>query len=269
MLRIARTTTTLVALTALTLSVTGCFDDSSTSPAPDASGAPTLPAPDRLTFDLEFFQEPATMERASKQNFFNAYLRATVAGAIGHLLVTPPVSAFAVALHTVPSPQDDGSYLWIYTWVNGDEEAQIRLRGRQVDASRVEWEMRVSSTYYGFENELWFEGETWSDANEGVWRFHDAERGGAHVARLEWGADAEGNFLRLVDTLDHPDDSLEYRGEGPHKSVTWTDADTPSESWYVRWNEVNGTGSLQAPDYNDGLPACWDDRQDDTECPTS
>ena len=129
--------------------------------------------------------------------------------------MTPPVSAFAVALHTVPSPQDDGSYLWIYTWVNGDEEAQIRLRGRQVDASRVEWEMRVSSTYYGFENELWFEGETWSDANEGVWRFHDAERDGAHVARLEWGADAEGNFLRLVDTLDHPDDSLEYPRRGP------------------------------------------------------
>lgn len=184
----------------------GCSDEAPV--APEESEPPVLPAPERLTFDFSFFQEPSPLERASKSNFFNAYVRAAVAGAVTHFLLVPPVTAFSLALHTVPSPQDAGSYLWVYTWVDGAEEAQIRLHGTPVSSGRVLWEMRVSNTEDGFENELWFEGETWKDGDEGVWRFHDFERPGKPiVARLEWGADEDGEFLRFVDTFENVGDS--------------------------------------------------------------
>jgi hypothetical protein len=178
------------------------------------------------------------------------------------------VTAFALALHTVPSPQDDGSWLWVYTWVDGAEEAQIRLRGRAEAEGRVSWELRASNSVDGYANELWFEGETWSEGDEGVWRFHDFERPGKPVvASLAWGRDEAGDFLRLQDELDNVGDSLEYREDGVLHSFTWTDAGAPEKDWFVRWNESDGSGSLRAPDYNDGQEACWDDRQNDVECP--
>ena len=36
-----------------------------------------------------------------------------------------------------PTPQADGSWLWIYTWSDGTDEAQIRLRGTPLTAQRV------------------------------------------------------------------------------------------------------------------------------------
>lgn len=263
--RFAATTLALVLATQ-----SGCFNDSTTSPDPDPtpSEPPVLPAPERITFNFDFFQEPSVAERASKANFFNAYVRATVVSAVTHFLLAPPITAFALALHTVPSPQDDGSYLWIYTWVDGSEEAQIRLRGTPLSEGRVAWEMRVSNNIDGFSNELWFEGETWSDGEEGAWRFHDFERVGKPVvARLEWGHDANGDFLRLTDEFENVGDSLEFREHGVLKSFTYTDADASTLSWFVKWNESDGSGSLRAPDYNGGVEACWDHRQNDTVCP--
>jgi hypothetical protein len=258
-----------LAIVGLVAGTTGCLQEAPSGPAPDPSGAPALPRAERLNFDFDFFQEPTTPERASRDNFFNAYIRAAVANAITHLVVVPPVAAFSVALHTVPSPQDDGSYLWIYTWVDGVEEVQIWLRGTPLGNRRAAWEMRVTSTIDDLDNDLWFEGETWNEGDGGLWRFHDPERDGQHVASLTWDSDAEGDYLRFVDEHDNVGDSLEYRENGPLHSFTFTDADLPDASWYVKWNVVDGTGSLRAPDYNGGEPACWDEYQRDTECGVS
>ena len=258
---------TLASAGILLASRNGCSDESSTTPTPDA--APPVPSAERMTFDFDFFQPPAALERASKANFFNAYVRASVAGAVTQLLLVPPVTAFSLALHTVPSAQDDGSYLWIYTYVNGSEEAQLRLRGEFISGDRVAWEMRASNTLDGFENELWFTGETWSDGDEGELHFHDFERDGKPiVATLEWGHDVNGDFLRFLDQLDHPGNSLEHRVKGSFKFFTWTDVAVDAASWYVKWNEADGSGSLRASDYNGGEVACWDTRQNDTVCPT-
>lgn len=255
-----------VVLTAALLSLNGCFQE---SPAgPDASDAPALPSAERLTFDFTFFQAPA-MERASRENFFNAYIRAAIVGAVTHLVVAPPVTAFSLALHTVPTPQDDGSYLWIYTWNDGREEAQVRLRGTPLANDRVAWEMRISSTIDGYVDEPWFAGETWNDGDGGAWQFYSPDLDGAHVADLSWGADADGNYLRFLDTIDNVGDTLEFRENGALHSFTFTDADQEDLSWYVRWDEVIGSGSLRAPDYNEGTPACWDEYHVDAECPAS
>jgi hypothetical protein len=255
-------------LAALLLTLNGCFQESPVGP--DASDdAPALPSPERLTFDFSFFQAPSTIDRASHDHFFNAYIRATVAGAVTHLVLVPPVTAFSLALHTVPTPQEDGSYLWIYTWNDGTDEVQVRLRGTPLASERVAWEMRVSSTIEGYDNDLWFAGETWNDGEGGEWAFHDPDRGGVHTADLVWGADADGNYLRFIDAIDNVGDSLEYREDGALHAFTFTDADQSDLSWYVKWDEVVGSGSLRAPDYNGGTPSCWDEHQIDSDCPAS
>ncbi len=258
----------LVAVAGMLIALNGCFDESAVGPDSTPSEAPTLPTAERLSFNFGFFQEPSELNRASHENFFNAYIRAAVAGAVTHLVLVPPVAAFSLALHTPPTPQEDGSYLWIYTWANGTDEAQIRLRGTPLGSERVAWEMRVSSTIEGFDDDLWFAGETWNEGDGGEWNFHDPDRAGEpHVASLLWGADSNGNYLRFIDEIDNVGDSIEYRENGPIHSFTYTDADLADASWYVKWDEVIGSGSLRAPDYNEGTPACWDEHQIDTECP--
>jgi hypothetical protein len=255
---------TLTVLAIASISLNGCFNDSSTAPTQDA---PPLPAPERITFDFDFFQEPSSLERASKENFFNAYIRVAVVGAITHLVLTPPITALALAFDAVPSPQDDGSYLWVYTFVDGSEEAQIRLRGRVISGDRVEWEMRLSSTEEDVVNALWFEGETWKESDHGFFRFHDIyDAASPENARIDWGADAEGDFLRFTDLAENVDDTLELRVHGPNHSIVSTDVSDDTQSWFIQWNDATGEGSLRAPDYRGGVTSCWDDRQNDVEC---
>jgi hypothetical protein len=244
----------------------GCSDENSTNP--EADSAPALPAAETLTFDFDFFQEPPPLARVSQQNFVSAYLRVVVVKAMAQLALTPPVAAFALALHIVPSPRPNGSYLWVYTWVNGGEEAQIRLRGKPLGTERVDWQMRVSSTVEGWDRELWFRGETWNEGDGGSWVFRDlAIEERPDVAQLEWGSDAEGGYLRFTDLYNNVGDTLEYREDGSLHSLTFTDASDADLGWFVRWDDVEGTGSLQAPDYNEGEEACWDAQKIDTDCP--
>ncbi len=71
------------------------------------------------------------------------------------------------------------------------------------------------------------------------------------MASLLWGADSNGKYLRFIDEIDNVGDSIEYRENGPIHSFTYTDADLVDSSWYVKWDEVIGSGSLRAPDYNE------------------
>jgi hypothetical protein len=261
----------LLAILALAALLAGCESDPAAPPSP--ASAPQLPDPARLVPDLAFFDQGADLAAGktafAKANFINAYVRVVVINALTHLVLTPPVTAFAVALHTIPSPQPDGSWLWVYTWVNGEEEAQIRLRGRET-ADGVAWELRVTalSNDPPFDDVLWFEGTTRFAGAEGRWTFHDPElAGNPGVADLTWGVDADGEFLTLECTHgDDAGDRLTYRHDAPDCAVLFHEAGQEGD-WDIRWNENDGTGSLMVPDYNGGARACWDENQNDTVCP--
>lgn len=265
----------LLMLVLLIAAVTGCDSDSdSTAPETNAQEAPVLPDAGKLTLDVSFFDAGADMtadmagKDFTKTNFLNAYLRVAVLNIVTRVVLTPPVAAFAVALHTVPSYQEDGSWIWVYTHVDGAEEQQIRLRGLPV-TNGVEWQMHVSDSAANppFENELWFEGSTHLDGQLGDWTFYDFNlTGKPAVARLEWGTDSGGEYL-VISALYGADegDVLAYRHDAPDCSIDFTDGADGSQ-YYIRWNEFDGTGSLMVPDYNNGDPACWDENQDDTDC---
>jgi hypothetical protein len=260
----------LLALTAslfLALAVTGCSDDDDTSPTGPAAEAPPLPDPEQLTFDFSFFDAAEDLDDDKSlgeySHFLNAYLRVAILEVAAHLVLTPPTAAFALALHTPPSLQDDGSWIWVYTHVDGDEEAQIRLRGLPIDDG-VEWELRV--TVDAIDNEVWFAGTTRDDGAIGQWTFYDAENEpGLAVADLAWGRDDGGDFLRLeVLAGEDAGDVLAFHDDDPEFRIDHRDADQDLASRIVWW--ADGHGQLQVPDYNDGALACWDETFRNTVC---
>ncbi len=263
----------ILAIAAVVLSLCGCEsnptepDTGDPGPGPMET-APTLPDPERLTFEFSFFASAEKMAKAGRDNFFNAYLRVVVIDLMVKYYLTPPIAAFSLALHTPPSPQEDGSWIWVYTWVNGEEEVQIRLRGLPV-GDNVQWQLWVDapSADPPIEDALWFEGETHGDGQFGQWTFHDFTiEGNPAVATLEWGTGLDGDYLILTSLHgEYEDDSLAFHNDSPLCSIIYTDASEPTE-WFIRWNEEDGSGSLMVPEYNDGQEACWDEQQFDTEC---
>ena len=246
--------------------IAGCSDDSVNAPDPQPTDqAPPLPDPSRLGIDLSFF-DAGSAKAIGQENFFNAYLRAVIVSAVTDLVLVPPVTAFSLALNTTPTPQPDGSWIWVYTYVREAEEAQIRLRGR-VEGETVQWSLRVSIPGEGIADELWFDGTTQSDGDIGTWTFYDFSLAGKPaVAELRWRNVAESQALEL-EALHGEDagDAITFAHTGDRCRIDFTDAGT-DEVWFIRWNEADGTGSLQVPDYRNGAESCWDEQQYDVDC---
>jgi hypothetical protein len=241
----------------------GCVSEN--APSAPASEAPALPDTSKFSFDFGPFGGHAKNFEITQQNFLNAAVRVAVLQTVTNLVLAPPVAAFAVALHTVPTRQPDGSYLWVYTHVYGAQESQIRLRGEPTDRGAA-WELRITALHLGIVSELWFDGETSRRGDEGFWRFYDfGKPGDPMVARLEWENTPTSKSVSFTDLYANVDDVLAYRETGDACSIDFHDASEASD-WFIRWDRTTGEGSLRVPDYNGGEEACWDGGRNDIDC---
>ena len=244
------------------LATGGC--GSSTEP----SGAPALPAAESMTLDLSFFQEPAKPAPATTRfHFAKAATRAGIINLGVLAALAPPRLAFGLAVHTTPNLQEDGSYLWIYTWSNGTEDFQIRLSGRP-DGDHVDWTLSLVPP--GESPALWFSGESVPGGKAGFWVFRDVNApGDPEAMRIDWdltaSTDARLSFVNIRDGAADEDDVLSYRKNGSVASMEFEDA-SENALWDIRWDEGDGSGSLRVPEYNNGERGCWDMNRDDVPC---
>ena len=252
------------------LALVGCSEDTPFSPTSDPdpqAEAPVLPDAAKMQIDLSFFDQGKTCDKAfARENFFNAYLRAVIVTGMTELVMAPPVAAFSLAVHTIPSYQPDGSWLWVYTYVNGAEEAQIRLRG-VVGEGQVDWALRVSVPAEGIEDELWFDGITREQGDVGQWTFYDFNLAGQPaVAELDWSHGVDEDLLQLTALYgEDAGDRLAFSVSGDEHRIDFTEGDS-FDTWFIRWLASDGSGSLMVPDYNGGEEACWDADQYDVDC---
>ena len=266
----------------------GCSNDA-TSPSNNKSSAkaPTLPSASTMALDFDFPAEDqasvpeeeiragipgaATLaSNAERNHWINALVRAAYVALITYDHLEEPVAASALAIHSVPQLQDDGSYLWTYIFVDHktDIEYQIFLYGLEGNAS-VMWRLEVSSNdpAQTLDHFVWFAGESAQDEHSGYWQFYmpvDASNG-TETARIDWlkqsgeqrltitvngaGLPNEGDVLDFHRTTEQS--TIEYTRTGIASNITWF---------------PDGSGSLQVPDYNNGEKACWDTRQRDVAC---
>ena len=250
----------------LALHTTGCSGDATDPVGAPTAQAPALPDPETLSFDFHFFDGAADLEKGAgiHDNFINAYLRAVVLQAVAELTLAAPVGTFAVALHTVPVAQEDGAWVWSYTWTGYRYPIRVALRGLPA-GDHVQWEMRVGAGN-AEPTELWFEGSTSGDGHEGRWLFHDLDDPARPVCgEIAWGRDEAGRFLRVHQPRageQRRHAALQRRRSGLRHHLR---ARHRRASSFIRWH-ADGTGSLQVPDYNGGAEACWDTWQENVVC---
>ncbi len=273
---------TLALLALFVPMLAGCGKEP-TAPVSNAVNAPAVPPASSMNFDFGFFDAhgaaqtyaahpngaEATLERS---HWINAVVRVVYLNLTVADMFETPVLALQTALAQKPVLGDDGWYTWSYAFSDSGHNVSLKLRAR-VDGSIVTWRMLATDPQAvpAMNDFLWFSGETRLQNDRGFWLFHDLRNGAAvPVARIDWYNGAERDrsltFRNVDGSSPDLDDSLEYRVADALVSVTLHDQSAGTNMAIV-WNETTGTGSLTAPDYNNGVRACWDAAQQNTVCP--
>ncbi|MCX5800023.1 MAG: hypothetical protein NTX17_01340 [Candidatus Eisenbacteria bacterium] len=300
-----RLTAVLVPLAFLCLLLADCSREGNVN-SPEPAAAPPLPSISTMSMDLSVFESAQVDAQAikdggykeiqpvagleSKLNFFNAAVRVYFLNLVVCAALVEPVAAFGVAVHSVPQPQDDGSWLWTYIFVNNAVEYSIFLNGKDM-GSYTAWKMEVSSTDPSapLDHLLWFEGEVQKDDSSGYWQFYEPTvelltmtpgvvMAGAAEAlstpgvlsiRIDW-KNREGNEHKLVFLVNKPGipeegSTLTYLELPTVFSVDFVDAKAGTRG-IISWHP-DGSGSIDWPDYRNGEKSCWDTHQYNTVCP--
>jgi len=276
-------------------------DTSSLTDPQTSSDAPQLPAMSTMVFNLDFFgleapevsqqsivtgkpdQELQTADSANRGNWINAFVRALFLQLLMYDALEEPVGAFALAIHSVPQQQDDGSWLWTYIFVEETIEYSVFLYGTPQD-TYVDWRLEVSTNDPDFllTHFVWFSGQTQNNDSGGYWQFFDpvfdgpalvagsmAATPGVETVRIDWAnpSRTEHRLTISVNGIGHEDegDYIEFFESSFVGSITHYDAGEGLTSDITYYPD--GSGSLTVPDYNNGERACWDQHQFDTDCP--
>lgn len=270
-------------------------DDNPTAPAVGEQ-APALPAMSTMTVDLSFFDQAQVSQQmvqkgstdgmalveTNKQNFIEAAVRALYIQLTFWAALEPPVAAFALAIHSVPQPQDDGSYLWTYIFVEEELEYAIFLFGKDAGLS-TEWRMEVSTNNpeMPLDHFVWFTGEAMKSNTSGYWQFYEPnadaillasaalQTEGEQSLRIDW-ENLPGDVHQLTLSNNYPGspdegDNVVFFNSPAMSYIELTDESEPlvyNVTWYF-----DGSGSIQVPDYNNYEKACWDTQQNNIDCP--
>ncbi len=245
----------------------GCGDDNK-----PGDKAPALPSAETMTLDLSLFTGASAAPAApeTQANFNHAVVSVGVVSLVTAAILAPPEFAFALAAHTVPTRQEDGSWMWIYTGTYQGKDWQFRLNGKRV-SDGVDW--RMDAQLPGESAGLWFRGHTESDGNSGQWILTDfTQEGNPDVLQIDWlHNSAQDAFLdiTLIDTEnDFYSSTVTYQVSGTDYSLFFSNASTV-ETLEVLWNGDTHAGSIRAPGFNGGERACWDADLQDVTCPAA
>jgi hypothetical protein len=285
----------LIVLAIALVGVQACSDDDNPA-APTGNQAPVLPDISTMTIDLSFFDQAQvppqmvskgnvdemSLVETGKDNFINAAVRTLYLQLTFWAALQPPVAAFAVAIHSVPQPQDDGSYLWTYIFVEEEIEYAIYLYGIDAGTS-TQWRMEVSTNNpeMPLDHFVWFAGEAMKNNSSGHWQFYEpviveaflasaaVQTPGEQSIRIDW-ENLPGDVHTLAILNNYPGspdegDNIVFFESPAMSFVEFTDESTP-EVYNITWY-FDGSGSLEVPDYNGGEKACWDIQQNDIVCP--
>lgn len=269
-------------LALLVAALTGCGKEP-TAPARSRSEAPAVPPATSLKFDFGFFDRTGGAaayaahpngadSTLAKSHWINAVVRVVYLNLTVADMFSAPVGALQAALAQHPVLGDDGWFTWTYAFTDKGHAITLHLRAR-IDGDLVTWRMQVTNPQAvpAMNDFLWFTGETRLQNDRGWWQFNDRRDGAAvPVARIDWTNTSERQrtlVFRNVDAVSADlNDRLAYEVNGDQVSVTFHDQSAATDA-DITWNEATGTGSIQVPDYNGGLRACWDEHQEDMTCP--
>lgn len=233
---------------------------------------PEVVPPDAFDMDVDLFsgEDPAAQQAMAAKNsehahFTNAALRVwPVSVAVGAFLIVP-TAVTGAALDADPAV-NDGTWIWEAT-VDTTEAMTFRLEGTP-DGQHVDWRMYVTVPEPPQGDPLddfeLYTAETTLDGTSGAWTlFYPFDGEQTEVLNADFTVtddDAKEITFHVPDTFDeYAGHTVYYAVDGPARTFEWTQGEGDAASTVlVTWDAETHAGSITAPNYNDGEPACWD-----------
>ncbi|MEX0681711.1 MAG: hypothetical protein WD097_10055 [Balneolales bacterium] len=264
----------------LALVIWNCSD----SPAgPDLSNAPDAPTIENVEMDFSVFEQAENYESSQMKSLSefsskwqhrlestdsSAYEQAALFAfyadfwfqQMGHL----PATFFNENNWGDPDLEGD-TWIWEWHFAAQGESITMTVTAETVDNER-HWELRYSTegTESDLDNALLIASRIRLDGTGGNWELYDFHvEDPVFVVEYEF----DGNITTRVDMRfdDEEEGRFLYQRDDSISTLQMWDVFSTG-LMTIEWNNDNGTGSVQSPDYRDGEKVCWNEDFQDTEC---
>ncbi|MBN2029509.1 hypothetical protein JW824_04625 [bacterium] len=248
-------------------------DKKSTNPKEEKP--PSMPPAESMRIDLSVFSGGGNQSAGkisspqSQLHFGTAVVTLGLVNLSVVLHLAVPAAIFVQALTEQPELQNDGKFHWVYTSVYQLAQYQADLAGWvDMGDARVKWEMAVTRSQQNLDHFKWYEGSCNIEATSGDWIFYDylQPQSSVPVVQIDWQISGDTDRLLVFENVFAGDvnegDRLTYSIEGDSARVQYDDASASTTAKIV-WNTTTTAGYIQAPNYNGGVPARWDENHDD------
>jgi hypothetical protein len=299
--KLARTLATIP----LIVLAAGCGDDDSAPITPGGDNTPALPYAQSLSIGVAGFEDAFTPgvrdgqggprdvgvvddgssgpafksevgERANADSVSSANYNAGRSAVVSvNASITSLASltsyCYTRAFNTTPVEEDDGSWTWSYSVVDGWVGYDVVLNG-VVSGEETEWVMYVTTSgrTRNVTNALWASGTTALSNLSGSWQVYDLDAAPeTPLVRVDWTRDENGGLTSvwLNNSATHASygDNLAFSYDGNLATIEYSKAGGSYQST-VRWNPLTSAGSVTMPLFNGGNEACWDAQHSNTSC---
>ena len=250
------------------VSFAGCSEDEKEK---IVNQPPSLPPDSSMSIDFSTFGggKLAPGAPVPGKNFRNASGRVLLLDVAVIVTLAPSVTVFKAAKNTTPIEQEDGSWLWSYTFTYLGNEFKANLTGR-MQGDKTLWSMKATclTLKTPLNNFEWYTGDCPLDNKSGKWQYYDYLEPSADklIGTIEWSA--TGNKSKIIFSSTNPksdvfNDILTYSVEGTTASISYYD-DSEKITADITWDIVTSAGSIKVPGYNNGERAYWDKNKQDT-----
>lgn len=253
--------------------------------------SPELPPFESMAIDFGAFDENGTSGKATTLVYDNKapngnwVFSRIVVGVWSSALYTTlavPVASFRAAITQTPEKISDDTWQWTYSVDGFTSEYTARLTG-QLTANKVVWNMYITKMgIEGFDEFLWFSGESALDGNSGDWTLKQSPERPDEMLRIDWekSGDEIGSIrYTWVRELDDQENADPFRNSYLEYGLQEGDLDAYfSANVYdtnlqefteidIEWNRTSYEGRVRAVAYfEDVLWHCWDSNGDDIAC---
>ena len=272
------------AIVMLGLVMAGCQKTDTTQP--EESQPPEIPPASTFLMDFDDFPDTAKIsmpggnsfnKTQTRQNWGWAALNVGVWNTLLTLTFAVPVAAFVESFNHEPEQQDDGSWVWTYTFRPPGGVLHTAELHASLVSEGIQWEMYISkqNVYSDF---LWYSGLSAYTGREGSWTLYHNPTDPTPFLGIEWHRNplqgtADIKYTNIVPN--HPENGgyIFYGIVNSNPYDAFYDIYNKGQDNHtnIEWDRTSKAGRVKDPlHFGDADWHCWDTLDNDLQdidCP--
>ncbi|NND70129.1 MAG: hypothetical protein HKN43_00980 [Rhodothermales bacterium] len=235
--------------------------------------APTPISASAFEINTSLFTTQANTKSAGP-HFTNAALRVVPVSIVlgAHLAIPALVTRAALSAEPV---LEDNLWTWTSMVVHAPTSQSVDFTlSANTLGNNTDWTMNLAyydaGTQQTYDDFDLYTAQTRNGGSEGSWGlFYLLDGVRTNVLNASFtnsnASQKSVTFSIPINAENNPGDSVTYDVVETTRVFTWNRVG--GGETVVAWNTATGEGSIIDPNYNNGVPACWDSSQADVSCP--